>query len=466
MAPASSRNALPHSDCLIVGGGPAGLMAGLLLAEWGRDVIVVDDGEQRAEILPEYIGLADFSLLKRLGIIPILKSQNPLRPISYRDHRGGKETRTVHDQLNSPMCIDHQLFVNNMRKFVRGRGVHVIEGLQVTGPIPSGDNAWIRMLDEHGRELHAQSTLVILAQGATSVFTTTQLSIDASLPETVSLSLVSLPGSTQFNESKTSTSARGILQCRPTHDGGMHLNLIADRKELDLMGQNQLWSTATNEPKSTLPRRAFFLQDSTLRLVSTGDSNLMFGAAAVRQSGIDTGSLVSDLYSAEAAALAANTILSRPDEAEGIIRHHKDWERKRYLSLARHELKWCAKETRFQESAFWMSRREQMAAPAPSKIMPHRFKVRSGLEQRVSYQRQGEHLTSQPGFACPGDPSATSSVHEVPVAALLSLLKQPRTKEEIVQSATSTPALSSFSDATISEAIDELYSLGFVENAD
>ena len=113
-----------------------------------------------------------------------------------------------------------------------------------------------------------------------------------------------------------------------------------------------------------------------------------------------------------------------------------------------------------------MSRREQMAAPAPSKIMPHRFKVRSGLEQRVSYQRQGEHLTSQPAFACPGDPNATSSVHEVPVAALLALIKQPRTKEEVVQSAISTPGLSLFSDATIGEAIDELYDLGFVEDAD
>lgn len=39
-------------DCLIVGGGPAGLTAGVYLARFRRDVLVIDAGEPRAALIP------------------------------------------------------------------------------------------------------------------------------------------------------------------------------------------------------------------------------------------------------------------------------------------------------------------------------------------------------------------------------------------------------------------------------
>ena len=61
-------------DCLIVGGGPAGLTAALYLARYRRDVLVVDDGASRAALIPEshnYPGFSDGisgeALLLRLG---------------------------------------------------------------------------------------------------------------------------------------------------------------------------------------------------------------------------------------------------------------------------------------------------------------------------------------------------------------------------------------------------------------
>jgi thioredoxin reductase (NADPH) len=43
----------PNLDCLIVGGGPAGLTAAIYLARFQRRVLVVDDGNSRAALIPE-----------------------------------------------------------------------------------------------------------------------------------------------------------------------------------------------------------------------------------------------------------------------------------------------------------------------------------------------------------------------------------------------------------------------------
>jgi thioredoxin reductase (NADPH) len=60
-------------DCLIVGGGPAGLTAAIYLARYQRKVLVIDAGNSRAAQIPEthnhpgYKGISGRALLARLG---------------------------------------------------------------------------------------------------------------------------------------------------------------------------------------------------------------------------------------------------------------------------------------------------------------------------------------------------------------------------------------------------------------
>src|SRR5438552_3010712 len=49
-------------DCIIIGGGPAGLTAAIYLARFNRNVAVIDSGESRARLIPKthnYPGFAD-----------------------------------------------------------------------------------------------------------------------------------------------------------------------------------------------------------------------------------------------------------------------------------------------------------------------------------------------------------------------------------------------------------------------
>src|ERR1700682_1379453 len=63
-------------DCLIIGGGPAGLTAAIYLARYRRNVVVFDSGESRAALIPESHNYPGFARgISGRKLLSLLKKQ-------------------------------------------------------------------------------------------------------------------------------------------------------------------------------------------------------------------------------------------------------------------------------------------------------------------------------------------------------------------------------------------------------
>jgi protein-L-isoaspartate(D-aspartate) O-methyltransferase len=62
-------------DCLIIGGRPAGLTAAIYLARYRRDILLVDDGQSRARLIPESHNYPGFTGISGLDLLAALRKQ-------------------------------------------------------------------------------------------------------------------------------------------------------------------------------------------------------------------------------------------------------------------------------------------------------------------------------------------------------------------------------------------------------
>lgn len=73
--PTSSDTRIPPVDCLIVGGGPAGLVAATYLMRYRRSVVVADDGASRAALIPESHNYPGYAGISGPDLLALLRRQ-------------------------------------------------------------------------------------------------------------------------------------------------------------------------------------------------------------------------------------------------------------------------------------------------------------------------------------------------------------------------------------------------------
>jgi thioredoxin reductase (NADPH) len=74
MSPASRINQT-RPECLIVGGGPAGLTAAIYLARFRRRVLLVDEGKSRAALIPRSHNYPGYSGISGVDLLALLRGQ-------------------------------------------------------------------------------------------------------------------------------------------------------------------------------------------------------------------------------------------------------------------------------------------------------------------------------------------------------------------------------------------------------
>jgi thioredoxin reductase (NADPH) len=153
-------------DCLIIGGGPAGLTAAIYLARYRRAAVLVDDGASRAALIPAshnypgFNGIAGPDLLVRLREQALLygaKLEHGRVTTLQRRPRGGFRVRWDDKEIAARTVLLATGLIDERPK-VEGLGSGVYDGAVRFCPICDGFEAMDRRIgvlgsaDEAGRK--------------------------------------------------------------------------------------------------------------------------------------------------------------------------------------------------------------------------------------------------------------------------------------------------------------------------
>ncbi len=171
--------ARPDRDVIVVGAGPAGAATGILLAERGFSVTVLDRARSpRTKICGEYLSPEGARILDRLGVLkavdvagaPTLAGMRITAPDGRVLQGRYRAVDAWHPYREGALAISRAILDAALTERLRGTPVDVREAVRVTDVVVEGSRVvGVEALDAQGRRQALRAPLVIGADGRASV---------------------------------------------------------------------------------------------------------------------------------------------------------------------------------------------------------------------------------------------------------------------------------------------------------
>ncbi len=145
-------------DCLVIGGGLAGAMAGLRLAEAGREVLLVErEPGPRPKVCGEFLSAESVGYLRQSGVDPLEHGARHIRMLRFSS---GK--RVIDAALPFPaLALSRAVLDEQMLRRAAEHGCELLRGVAI-GKLDRKECGWCAYADD-GRIVNARN--VILASG-------------------------------------------------------------------------------------------------------------------------------------------------------------------------------------------------------------------------------------------------------------------------------------------------------------
>ncbi len=135
-------------DCVVIGGGPAGATVGTILADYGHQVLILEQSEFPRNHIGESLMPQTYDTFKRLGVLDQLKKSNyPVKESVQFVSSSGKDSQPYYftDRDPSERSVTWQVprdhFDQMMLDNAKAHGVKVRQGVRVGEVVFEGDRA-------------------------------------------------------------------------------------------------------------------------------------------------------------------------------------------------------------------------------------------------------------------------------------------------------------------------------------
>lgn len=452
-------------DCIVVGGGPAGCITAGRLAEWGRRVLLLDEGRDARVPLEETIGADAKPLLQRHALTASIRAHGfhgaPRAGVAWGDGelrvervaRGRRGFRVV-----------RPLFDRDLRRFAAALGVEVVEGTRVI----EARGSEVAVEHAGGSTERLRGRTVVVAAGGAATERVVPVELLHRLPQVLALTALLERPPRRRDALVIEALEHGWTRWLPLGDGRAAATLFADAAEAREVGAARLFAVArrgSSGPFADTPAREVHLRAVDVRHQVATEAVFLCGDAAATVDPLLGQGIERALRSGESCALAVNSCLEDPALTDRVLDHVEAAECDDYLAHARRALSLYLQEVRFSDRPFWLGRHAavQVEIEPATPALPRVLCVAPDVTVRNGFRPRGRVLEPVRGYGRGDSRTVLVQVACVPVGPLLRLVEATCTTDELLDLASVAPELYRHSRAAVQRALTELVRLGIID---